>query len=96
MTDSKTMCSLCDEPIADGSEYYDIEGVILCNECYDAIDVYEAVDLFSLDASDILDMHTVTKKTKEEGKPAPEPPIPGQLVIKDDGSLQECIAGVNA
>lgn len=84
-------CSLCDELIAEGSQYYDIEGITLCTECYDAMDVYEAVDLFDVDASGILDMHTVTKKTKEESKPAPEPPIPGQLKIMDNGLLQEII-----
>ena len=94
MTESKTTCNLCDEPIADGSEYYDIDGgeYKLCSECYNAMDVYEAVDLFSVDASDILDMHNVVKKTKEEEKPLPEPPIPGQLKIMGDGSLQEICA----
>lgn len=85
-------CDLCEEPIADGAEYYDIEGVILCTECYDGIDVYEAVDLFNLYASDILDLYTVVKKTKEEEKPLPEPPVPGQLQLMDDGSLQEISA----
>ena len=94
MSEVKITCSMCDEPIEDGAQYYDIDSgdFCLCSECYDAMDVDEAVALFDVDVSDILDMHNVVKKTKEEEKPAPEPPIPGQIMVMDDGSLQELTA----
>ena len=94
MANEKTTCSVCEEPIEDGAQYYDIDSgdFFLCQECYDMMTVDDAIDLFDISVSDILDdMHNVVKKTKDD-KPAPEPPIPGQIKVMDDGSLQELTA----
>lgn len=97
MTEKETTCSLCGEDIADEAQYYDIDSgnYHLCAECYDGMDVDEAVDLFDVMASDIFDMHNVVKKT-HDNKPAPEPLIPGQIEITDDGQLREYAAAVSA
>lgn len=97
MAEQEFTCSLCGEDIADEAQYYDIDGgdYLLCAECYEGLDADEAVDLFDVTASDILDMHNVVKKT-HDNKPAPEPPIPGQIEITDDGQLREYSAAVSA
>ena len=88
-----TTCGLCSESIEDGTQYYDIDSgeYILCDECFNNLILEDVAILFDIDVSDILDMHNVVKKTKDD-KPAPEPPIPGQIKLMDDGSLQELTA----
>jgi hypothetical protein len=81
---------MCGEQVPDDAEYWDIDSgdCIVCDECYKNMSVNDAVDLFCVEVSDILDMHDVNKKTNDN-KPSPEPPIPGQIEITDDGQLRE-------
>lgn len=89
-------CARCGYEIEPGADYFEInddEDAPLCKKCYHAMDANDWVDFLFLDADDIKDRCSIQEmKRPGEEPPKPDTPIPGQLVLGDNGELLEVSA----